>query len=97
MKITLLAALLAVVALSGCEKTSTNPPVVVTPAPVTVAAGAPGAPGAPGNAGNPGAPGATGDTGAAGATGVAGDKGDTGKTGAPGKEGDTIIVVPEKK
>ena len=94
MKITLLAALLAVVALSGCEKTSTNPPVVVTPAPVTVAAGAPGA---PGNPGAPGAPGATGDTGAAGAPGATGDKGDTGKTGAPGKEGDTIIVVPEKK
>ena len=73
MKITsLLAALLAVVALSACEKTTVNPPAtVVTPTvevpvavpgpavPVPGPAGAPGAPGADGAKGEPGKPGDT--------------------------------------
>jgi len=69
MKITLLAALLAVIGLTACEKTTVNPPAttVVTPtveAPVAVPgpAGAPGAPGAPGATGQPGEPGKSGDT-----------------------------------
>ena len=83
MKITLLAALLAVIGLTACEKTTVNPPAttVVTPSvetPVAVPgpAGAPGEPGAPGAAGQPGQP---------------------GQAGEPGKTGDTVIVVPEKQ
>jgi len=82
MKITsLLAALLAVVALSACEKTTVNPPsTVVTPAvEVPVAVPGPAVPvPVPGPAGAPGAPGAD------------------GAKGEPGKPGDTVIVVPEK-
>lgn len=85
MKITsLLAALLAVVALSACEKTTVNPaPTVVTPAvEVPVAVPGPAVPvPVPGPAGAPGAPGADGAK---------------GEPGAPGKPGDTVIVVPEK-
>ncbi|MDP3668727.1 MAG: hypothetical protein Q8R69_03435 [Telluria sp.] len=69
MKITLLAALLAVIGLTACEKTTVNPPAttVVTPTvetPVAVPgpAGAPGAPGAAGQPGQAGEPGKTGDT-----------------------------------
>ena len=98
MKTPLLVAMLAIIGLSACEKTTVNPPAttVVNPTiekqvavPVAV----------PGPAGATGATGATGDagaTGAAGATGNPGDKGDAGKTGEPGKAGDTVIVVPEK-
>jgi hypothetical protein len=82
MKITsLLAALLAVVALSACEKTTVNPPAtVVTPTvEVPVAVPGPAVPvPVPGPAGAPGAPGAD------------------GAKGEPGKPGDTVIVVPEK-
>ena len=82
MKITsLIAAMLAVAALAGCEKTTVNPaPTVVTPTvevPVAVPGPAVAVP-VPGPAGAPGAPGA--DC----------AKGDQGKT------GDTLIVVPEK-
>lgn len=82
MKITsLLAALLAVFALSACEKTTVNPPAtVVTPTvevPVNVPGPAVPVP-VPGPAGAPGAPGAE------------------GAKGEPGKPGDTVIVVPEK-
>ena len=72
MKITtLLAALLAVAALTACEKTTVNPPPVVTPTvevpvavpgpavPVPGPAGAPGAPGADGAKGDPGKSGDT--------------------------------------
>ena len=84
MKITILAALLAVAGLTACEKNDVNPPAtVVTPTvevPVAVPgpAGAPGAPGVPGTAGEKGADGAA------------------GAKGAEGKPGDTVIVVPEK-
>lgn len=82
MKITsLLAALLAVVALSACEKTTVNPPAtVVTPTvevPVSVPGPAVPVP-VPGPAGAPGTP------------------GEDGAKGEPGKPGDTVIVVPEK-
>ena len=84
MKMTLLAALLAVAGLTACEKTTVNPaPTVVQPTvevPVAVPGPAvpvpvPGPAGAPGEKGEPGAPGAAGE---------------------PGKPGDTVIVVPEK-
>ena len=82
MKITLLAALLAVAGLTACEKTESttvNPPsttVVETPAaaPAVVPVPVPGPAGAPGEPGPAGAP------------------------GEPGKDGtgDTVIVVPEQ-
>ena len=93
MKSTILVAMLAIIGLTACEKTTVNPPAsttVVTPTvekqvavPVAVPgpAGAPGATGAPGAEGTAGAPGATGEA---------------GKAGEPGKAGDTVIVVPEK-
>lgn len=82
MKLTsLMAAMLAVLALSACEKTTVNPaPTVVTPT-VEVPVAVPGpaiavpVPGPAGPAGSPGMDGAKGD---------------------PGKPGDTVIVVPEK-
>lgn len=84
---TLLAAMVAVVALTACERTTVNPaPTVVTPTvevPVAVPGPAVAVP-VPGPAGAPGAPGASG------APGEKGAAGDTGKT------GDTLIVVPEK-
>ena len=81
MKITLLAALLAIIGLTACEKTTVNPaPTVVTPTvEVPVAVPGPAVPvPVPGPAGAPGAPGAD------------------GAKGEPGKTGDTVIVVPEK-
>ncbi len=97
MKITsLMAAMLAVFALTACEKTTVNPaPTVVTPT-VEVPVAVPGPAGATGATG---ATGTTGDTGSTGATGTTGDTGNTGATGATGdqgKTGDTVIVVPEK-
>ncbi|MDL2356114.1 MAG: collagen-like protein [Pseudomonadota bacterium] len=95
MKTTILVAMLAIIGLTACEKTTVNPPAnttVVTPT-VEKQVAVPGAPGAPG------ATGATGATGSAGNTGMTGDTGatgDAGKTGATGKTGDTVIVVPEK-
>jgi len=85
MKITsLMAAMLAVFALTACEKTTVNPaPTVVTPTvevPVAVPGPAVAVP-VPGPAGATGAPGADGTDGA---------------KGEPGKTGDTLIVVPEK-
>ncbi len=85
MKITLLAALLAIAGLTACEKTTVNPaPTVVTPTvEVPVAVPGPAVPvPVPGPAGAPGAPGAPGAEGA---------------KGADGKPGDTVIVVPEKQ
>lgn len=86
MKITVLAALLAVAGLTACEKTTVNPPPTVvaptvevptaTPGPAVPVPGPAGAPGAPGEKGEPGAPGTPGE---------------------PGKAGDTVIVVPEKQ
>lgn len=89
MKITLLAALLAVVGLTACEKTESTtvtPPattVIETPAAEPAAVPVP----VPGPAGAPGAPGAPGEPGAPGQQGAPGE---------PGKEGDTVIVVPEQ-
>lgn len=85
MKTTLLVAMLAVIGLTACEKTTVNPPstTVVNPTvekQVAVPGPAVAVP-VPGPAGAPGAP---------------GDKGDAGKPGEPGKPGDTVIVVPEK-
>jgi hypothetical protein len=69
MKTTLLVALLAVVGLTACEKTTVNPPATVVqptvekqvavpgpavPVPVPGPAGAPGAPGEKGEPGKPG-------------------------------------------
>ena len=88
MKTTLLVAMLAIVGLTACEKTTVNPPAttVVTPTvekqvevPVPVAV-----------------PGPAGAAGATGATGTPGATGEAGKAGEPGKPGDTVIVVPEK-
>lgn len=100
MKITsLMAAMLAVFALTACEKTTVNPaPTVVTPTvevPVAVP-GPAGADGATGAAGATGATGTTGSTGVEGAAGAAGATGVDGAKGEQGKTGDTLIVVPEK-
>jgi hypothetical protein len=67
MKATILVAMLAVVGLSACEKTTVNPPAttvvqptatvekpVAVPVPVPGPAGAPGAPGEKGEPGKPG-------------------------------------------
>lgn len=85
MKTTLLVAMLAVIGLTACEKTTVNPPATTVVNPTVekqVAVPGPAVPvPVPGPAGAPGAP---------------GDKGDTGKPGEPGKPGDTVIVVPEK-
>ncbi len=94
MKYSLVAALLAVLSLSACEKTTVVPaPASEAPTPVIVqpteAVPVPGPAGAPGATGAPGAAGDTGASGAAGAAGAPGAKGETG--------GDTVIVVPEKK
>ena len=84
MKLTILAALLAVASLSACEKTTVNPAPVIQPTvEVPVAVPGPAVPVAvPGPAGKDGAP---------------GEKGEPGKAGEPGKPGDTVIVVPEKQ
>ena len=54
----LLAALIATLGLTACEKTTVNPPAAVVPAPAVVVV-----PGPPGPAGATGAVGATGSTG----------------------------------
>ena len=85
MKTTLLVAMLAVIGLTACEKTTVNPPATTVVTPTVekqVAVPGPAVPvPVPGPAGAPGAP---------------GEKGDAGKAGEPGKPGDTVIVVPEK-
>ncbi len=86
MKTTVIAALLAVAALSACsktEKTTTVTAPAETPAPVVVekTVAVPVA-----------VPGPAGPAGEAGAAGVAGEKGDMGAT---GKQGDTVVVVPD--
>jgi hypothetical protein len=83
MKITILAALLAVAGLTACEKTTVTPasPTVVQPTvekPVVVPGPATPVP-VPGPAG------------------PAGEPGKPGEKGADGKPGDTVIVVPEKQ
>ncbi len=82
MKTTLLVAMLAVIGLTACEKTTVNPPATTVVNPTVekqVAVPGPAVPVAvPGPAGAPG------------------EKGDAGKPGEPGKPGDTVIVVPEK-
>jgi hypothetical protein len=82
MKTTLLVAMLAVVGLTACEKTTVNPPATTVVNPtvekqVTVPGPAVPVP-VPGPAGAPG------------------EKGEAGQPGEPGKPGDTVIVVPEK-
>ena len=58
MKVPVLLAALALVALSACEKTVTNnPPPHVEPAPPAVVPGPPGPPGEPGKPGPQGEPG----------------------------------------
>jgi Collagen triple helix repeat (20 copies) len=93
----LVAAVLAAVALSACEK----PSVVVVPATTAALPGPAGPQGATGDAGTAGSSGATG---AAGNIGADGAKGDSGKTGTPGTDGakgdtgktggDTVVIVP---
>ena len=89
MKTTLLVAMLAVIGLTACEKTTVNPPATTIVAPTVekqVAVPGPAVPvPVPGPAG------------AAGAPGEKGDAGEAGKPGEPGKPGDTVIVVPEKR
>jgi hypothetical protein len=87
MKSTLLIAMLAVIGLTACEKTTVNPPTsttVVTPTVEKQVA-------VPGPAGATGATGQTGEAGQMGQAGQAGAKGETGKA------GDTIVVLPEEK
>jgi hypothetical protein len=81
MKTTLLVAMLAVIGLTACEKTTVNPPAttVVTPT-VEKQVAVPG----------PAVPVPVPVPGPAGAPGEKGDKGE------PGKTGDAVIVVPEK-
>ncbi len=82
MKTTLLVAMLAVIGLTACEKTTVNPPATTVVNPTVekqVAVPGPVVPvPVPGPAGTPG------------------EKGEAGKPGEPGKPGDTVIVVPEK-
>lgn len=85
----LIAAVLAMAGLAACEKTektTVNPPAVVTPTPaqkeVVPVPGPPGPAGEKGDKGDPGAPGAT------------GPQGDQGEKGDSGKNGGTTVVVP---
>jgi hypothetical protein len=88
MKLTVIAALLAVATLSACSKTEKTTTVVPDAAPTviekTVAVPVPVA--------VPGPAGPAGESGAPGAPGMTGDKGDMGAT---GKQGDTVVVVPD--
>jgi hypothetical protein len=72
MKTTLLVAMLAVIGLTACEKTTVNPPATTVVQPTVekqVAVPGPAVPvPVPGPAGAPGAPGAKGDTGKPGDT-----------------------------
>jgi Collagen triple helix repeat (20 copies) len=77
-------AMLAVMALTACDR----PTVIMPTTPVAV----PGPAGPQGATGSQGVDGNTGNTGNTGATGATGNQGDTGKTGAVG--GTAIIVVP---
>jgi hypothetical protein len=89
----LLAALMATLGLSACERA-----VVVTPAPAVITVpgpagpqGATGATGEQAEKGDTGATGSTGATGATGSTGAEGVQGERGKTG-----GDTVVIVPAR-
>ncbi len=83
MKTSILAAMLAVAALSACEKTTVNPPAtIVTPVETPAAAQAPSTVAVPVPVPGPQGP--------------AGAPGEKGEKGEPGKPGDTTIVVPEK-
>lgn len=98
MKYSLLAtALVAVFALSACEKQPVvvNTPPAQTPGPTVVVPGPAGPQGATGDSGATGSQGTTGDSGATGSQGATGDsgaKGATGDTGATG--GNTTVIVP---
>lgn len=82
-----LAAVVATMALSGCDR-----PTVVMPPTVVTVPGPAGPAGATGNTGSAGTTGNTGTTGATGSTGATGDTGSQGKTGATG--GDTVVIMP---
>jgi hypothetical protein len=84
----LIAAMLATLGLTACERT------VVTPTPAVVTVPVPGPAGPTGATGSTGSTGATGSSG--GATGATGATGAAGATGATGATGDTVIVVPAK-
>jgi hypothetical protein len=84
MKLTLLAALLAVVGLTACEKTESTtvvpPATTVIETPAATPAAVPVPVPVPGPAGPAGAP---------------GPEGAPGTPGEPGKDGDTVLIVPE--
>lgn len=89
----LLTALVTMLGLGACEKTTVN-----NPAPSAVAVPGPaGAPGATGAAGYEGAKGTTGAAGTEGAQGATGATGTEGAKGDTGKSGDTVVVVPAPK
>ena len=95
MKYSLLAtALVAVFALSACEKQPVvvNTPPTDAPASTVVVPGPAGPQGAPGSSGAQGDSGATGTPGATGSDGATGSTGATGDTGATG--GHTTVIVP---
>ena len=91
MKLTIIAALLAVATLSACSKTEKTTTVVPDATPTviekTVAVPVPVA--------VPGPAGPAGEAGATGATGTPGMTGEKGDMGATGKQGDTVVVVPD--
>jgi hypothetical protein len=86
-------AVLALSALTACERqvVVTPPTTVAVPVPVPGPAGATGATGASGSTGQAGSTGATGATGATGETGETGEKGARGRTST-----DTVVIVPSE-
>ena len=85
----LFTAVVAVLALSACDRPTVVTPAQVITVPVPGPAGATGATGATGAQAEKGA---TGDTGATGNTGATGDTGAQGQRGRTG--GDTVVIVP---
>ncbi|WP_425261400.1 hypothetical protein ACPOLB_10970 [Rubrivivax sp. RP6-9] len=85
-RIALAAAIVGILALTACERTTVLPVPVTAPA----AAGPAGPAGPTGATGDTGSQGNQGNTGSTGNTGMDGNKGETGKTG----DGTTVIVVP---
>lgn len=81
MKTTLLVAMLAVIGLTACEKTTVNPPATTVVQPTVEKPVAVPGPAVPVPVPVPG---------------PAGAPGEKGEKGEPGKTGDAVIVVPEK-
>lgn len=81
MKTTLLVAMLAVIGLTACEKTTVNPPATTVVQPTVEKQVAVPGPAVPVPVPVPG---------------PAGAPGEKGEKGEPGKTGDAVIVVPEK-